>query len=225
MYGPQRRATDERIVHEAKAATHFIETLRGMMAIKLNLRESERRSAYLNHVVDQTNADVRVQNLALLQRAGNVLVFGIENVSGDLARRLRRARQPVVGRHAVRLPAVQAAVHHARQQPGRQDDRVPHARSARRPRCRHCAGRARGRGRVARSGARRCAISALRVAGARHRIRLRHRGVCVPRRRLCRQARRDGRDRRTQRRREDHASQGAGGLARPDRGVADGRRP
>jgi ATP-binding cassette subfamily B protein RaxB len=80
MYGPQRRATDERIVHEAKAATHFIETLRGMMAIKLNLRESERRSAYLNHVVDQTNADVRVQNLALLQRAGNVLVFGIENV-------------------------------------------------------------------------------------------------------------------------------------------------
>ncbi len=80
MYGPQRRATDERIVHEAKAATHFIETLRGMMAIKLNLRESERRTAYLNHVVDQTNADVRVQNLALLQRAANVLVFGIENV-------------------------------------------------------------------------------------------------------------------------------------------------
>ena len=80
MYGPQRRATDERIVHEAKAATHFIETLRGMMAIKLNLRESERRAAYLNHVVDQTNADVRVQNLALLQRAGNVLIFGLENV-------------------------------------------------------------------------------------------------------------------------------------------------
>jgi ATP-binding cassette subfamily B protein RaxB len=80
MYGPQRRATDERIVHEAKAATHFIETLRGMMAIKLNLREPERRAAYLNHVVDQTNADVRVQNLALLQRAANVLVFGVENV-------------------------------------------------------------------------------------------------------------------------------------------------
>ncbi|MGH6623066.1 MAG: peptidase domain-containing ABC transporter [Burkholderiaceae bacterium] len=80
LYGPQRRATDERIVHEAKAATHFIETLRGMMAIKLNLRESERRSAYLNHVVDQTNADVRVQNLALAQRACNVLIFGLENV-------------------------------------------------------------------------------------------------------------------------------------------------
>ncbi len=51
-----------------------------MMAIKLNLRETERRAAYQNHVVDQTNADVRVQNLALLQRAGNVLIFGLENV-------------------------------------------------------------------------------------------------------------------------------------------------
>jgi ATP-binding cassette subfamily B protein RaxB len=81
LYGPQRRAMDERIVHEARAATHFIETLRGMMAIKLNMRESERRSAYLNHVVDQTNADVRVQNLALLQRAGSVLIFGLENVT------------------------------------------------------------------------------------------------------------------------------------------------
>ena len=226
MYGPQRRATDERIVHEAKAATHFIETLRGMMAIKLNLRESERRSAYLNHVVDQTNADVRVQNLALLQRAGNVLVFGHRERARDLARRLRRARQPVLGRNAVRLPAVQAAVHHARQQPGRQDNRVPHARSARRPGRRHCAGRTRrGSVRVAGSRARRRAVGALRVAGARHRIRLRHRRVCVPRSRLCRQARRNGRDRRAERRREDHAGQGAGGLTRSDRGVADSRRP
>ena len=121
MYGPQRRATDERIVHEAKAATHFIETLRGMMAIKLNLRESERRSAYLNHVVDQTNADVRVQNLALLQRAGNVLIFGLENVLVIWLGAYAVLDRPVLGRHAVRVPAVQAAVHHAREQPCRQE--------------------------------------------------------------------------------------------------------
>src|SRR5258705_4189857 len=51
-----------------------------MMAIKLNLRESERRSAYQNRVVDQTNAGVRVQNVGILQRAANALVFGLENV-------------------------------------------------------------------------------------------------------------------------------------------------
>ena len=80
FYYPERYATDERLGHEARSGTHFIETLRGMMAIKLNLREAERRSAYQNLVVDQTNAAVRVQNVGILQRAANGLVFGLENV-------------------------------------------------------------------------------------------------------------------------------------------------
>ena len=80
FYYPQRYATDEQLAHEARSGTHFIETLRGMMAIKLNIREAERRSAYQNLVVDQTNAGVRVQNVGILQRAANTLVFGLENV-------------------------------------------------------------------------------------------------------------------------------------------------
>ena len=80
FYYPQRYATDEQLAHEARSGTHFIETLRGMMAIKLNLRESERRGAYQNLVVDQTNAGVRVQNVGILQRAANSLIFGLENV-------------------------------------------------------------------------------------------------------------------------------------------------
>jgi ATP-binding cassette, subfamily B, bacterial CvaB/MchF/RaxB len=80
FYYPQRYATDEQIAHEARSGTHFIETVRGMMAIKLNLRESERRSAYQNLVVDQTNAGVRVQNVGILQRGANALIFGLENV-------------------------------------------------------------------------------------------------------------------------------------------------
>jgi ATP-binding cassette subfamily B protein RaxB len=80
FYYPQRYATDEQLAHEARSGTHFIETLRGMMAIKLNLRESERRSAYQNLIVDQTNAGVRVQNVGILQRAANTLIFGLENV-------------------------------------------------------------------------------------------------------------------------------------------------
>jgi ATP-binding cassette, subfamily B, bacterial CvaB/MchF/RaxB len=80
FYYPQRYATDEQLGHEARSGTHFIETLRGMMAIKLNIREAERRSAYQNLVVDQTNAGVRVQNVGILQRASNALIFGLENV-------------------------------------------------------------------------------------------------------------------------------------------------
>jgi ATP-binding cassette subfamily B protein RaxB len=81
FYGPQRRAADEQIAHEAKSNTHFIETLRGMLAIKLNLRETQRRTAYQNLVVDHTNAGVKVQNLAIVHRAANGLIFGLENVA------------------------------------------------------------------------------------------------------------------------------------------------
>jgi ATP-binding cassette subfamily B protein RaxB len=81
FFYPQRYATDEQLAHEARSGTHFIETLRGMMALKLNLRESERRSAYQNLVVDQTNAGVKVQNVGILQRASYGLIFGLENVA------------------------------------------------------------------------------------------------------------------------------------------------
>ena len=81
LYYPQRYATDEQLSHEAKSGTHFIETLRGMMAIKLNLRENERRAAYQNLVVDQINAGVKVQNVGIAQRAASALIFGLENVA------------------------------------------------------------------------------------------------------------------------------------------------
>lgn len=81
FYHPQRNFTDEQLAHEARAGTHFIETLRGMMAIKLNLRESERRSGYQNLVVEGVNAGVRVQNVGILQRGSNALIFGLENVA------------------------------------------------------------------------------------------------------------------------------------------------
>ena len=81
FYRPQRDATDEQLAHEAKSSTHFIETVRGIMAIKLNTREEERRSAYQNHVVDHVNAGVRVQQVQLSHKAVNTLIFGLENVT------------------------------------------------------------------------------------------------------------------------------------------------
>jgi ATP-binding cassette, subfamily B, bacterial CvaB/MchF/RaxB len=80
FYYPQRYATDEQLSHEAKAATHFIETLRGMMAIKLNLRENERRVAYQNLVVDHINAGVKVQGVGIFQRGSSGLIFGVESI-------------------------------------------------------------------------------------------------------------------------------------------------
>jgi ATP-binding cassette subfamily B protein RaxB len=80
FYYPQRYATDEQLAHEAKAGTHFIETLRGMMAIKLNMRENERGASYQNLVVDQINAGVKVQQIGIFQRSTNALIFGLESI-------------------------------------------------------------------------------------------------------------------------------------------------
>jgi ATP-binding cassette subfamily B protein RaxB len=40
FFRPQREATEEWIVHDAKRATHFLESLRGVQAIKLFNRQT-----------------------------------------------------------------------------------------------------------------------------------------------------------------------------------------
>jgi ATP-binding cassette subfamily B protein RaxB len=79
-YSPLRTATEEQIIHAAKQQSHFLETMRGVKAIKLFQRQDERRSTWLTLVVDQINADLRTQKLQLLYKSLNGLLFGIENI-------------------------------------------------------------------------------------------------------------------------------------------------
>jgi ATP-binding cassette subfamily B protein RaxB len=81
FYEPLRRATEEHIVHNAKQQSHFLETVRGVQSIKLFGREAERRSRWLNLVVDATNQELAAQKLGLAFRAANGLVFGVERVA------------------------------------------------------------------------------------------------------------------------------------------------
>jgi len=81
FYEPLRRATEEHIVHTAKQQSHFLETVRGVQSIKLFGRQEERRSRWLNLVVDATNQEVATQKLGLAFRSANGLVFGVERVA------------------------------------------------------------------------------------------------------------------------------------------------
>ncbi len=212
FYYPQRYATDEQLAHEARSGTHFIETLRGMMAIKLNLRESERRSAYQNLVVDQTNAGVRVQNVGILQRAANALVFGLENVIVIwLAAMLVMEGTFTVGM----LYAFIAALPHARHQPGGQVERVPHARSPRRADRGYRAGGA-GDAQACAAGGSRDGDVDDRSKGAG--VCLRSGGVRIPGSGPDGFPWRDHRGRGTFRMRKDHADQSAAGTTAGDRG-------
>jgi len=75
-----RDARHEQIAAAAKQDSHFIETARGVRAIKLFARADERRGAWLALLVEQVNAGLRVQRLGLALRAGNGLLLGLENV-------------------------------------------------------------------------------------------------------------------------------------------------
>ena len=79
-HAPLRDARNEQIAAAAKQDSHFIETARGVRAIKLFARGDERRGAWLALLVEQINAGLRAQRLGLALRAGNGLLLGLENV-------------------------------------------------------------------------------------------------------------------------------------------------
>jgi len=79
-HAPLRDARHEQIAAAAKQDSHFIETARGVRAIKLFARGDERRGAWLALLVEQINAGSKVQRLGLALRAGNGTLLGLENV-------------------------------------------------------------------------------------------------------------------------------------------------
>jgi ATP-binding cassette subfamily B protein RaxB len=80
-FRPLRRASEQLLVHEARQASHFLESLRGMAAIKLFGAEPDRASRFASLVVDATNADVAARRLELGFATGHRLLFGLERVA------------------------------------------------------------------------------------------------------------------------------------------------
>ncbi|WP_191578995.1 peptidase domain-containing ABC transporter [Achromobacter insolitus] len=79
-YTPLRNATEAHIVHAAKEQTHFLETVRGVKAIKLFQHQDDRRSRWLSLLVNEINADLRTQKWALFFRTCNGLLFGLSSI-------------------------------------------------------------------------------------------------------------------------------------------------
>jgi ATP-binding cassette, subfamily B, bacterial CvaB/MchF/RaxB len=80
IYRPLREATTEQIIHAAKQQTHFLETTRGVQSVRLFGRSEERRMGWMNMLVEQFNADLRVQKIANIYQTVNTSLFGIERI-------------------------------------------------------------------------------------------------------------------------------------------------
>ena len=75
-YTPLRQASAEAIVWAARRDSHFLETLRGIQAIKLFNAQEGRRGRWLNLLVETVNRQLTTQKMHLLFRTANSLLLG-----------------------------------------------------------------------------------------------------------------------------------------------------
>lgn len=80
IFGALRNATAEQIIHAAKQQTHFLESVRGIQSIRLFGRSEERRASWMNALVEQFNADLRIAKLGITYQSANTFLFSTERV-------------------------------------------------------------------------------------------------------------------------------------------------
>ncbi|NHZ36859.1 peptidase domain-containing ABC transporter [Massilia rubra] len=80
FYQPLRIASQERLILAAKENTHFVETVRAIVPLKLFGRETERKARWQNLKQDVVNRDARTEKLIILIKAGNSTIIGLQSL-------------------------------------------------------------------------------------------------------------------------------------------------
>ena len=75
-----RAATAEQIIKASKQQTTFLESVRGVQAIRLFNLGNERHSLWMNTLAEQMNAELRVSKLSISYQTANTFLFGIGRV-------------------------------------------------------------------------------------------------------------------------------------------------
>jgi ATP-binding cassette, subfamily B, bacterial CvaB/MchF/RaxB len=77
-YDALRTASEGQIVRLARQQSHFMETIRGIQAIKLFNRQADRKTRFLKMVVDSTNSGIQIQRLNITFQTINSLIMVVE---------------------------------------------------------------------------------------------------------------------------------------------------
>jgi len=78
---PLAAASEEALVFEARQSSHFLESLRGIQAIKLFNAQGDRQSRFASLVVETMNAQLSVRRLEVASGVMHRLIFGLERVA------------------------------------------------------------------------------------------------------------------------------------------------
>lgn len=80
VFGRLKEATAEQIIHAAKQNTYLIESIRGIQSVRLFGRADQRRRGWMNSLVDQFNAEIRISKISITYQAANDFIFNCERV-------------------------------------------------------------------------------------------------------------------------------------------------
>jgi len=76
----QREAQEEAIVAAGREQSVLVETLRGIVTLRLFNREASRHALWQGKLVDTVNANIRLSRVGVWQSVANTLLFGVENI-------------------------------------------------------------------------------------------------------------------------------------------------
>lgn len=76
----QRSAQEDVIATSSREQSTLIESIRGIITVRLFNRESQRHSVWQSRLTDATNASISLSRVAAWQQAANSLIFGLETV-------------------------------------------------------------------------------------------------------------------------------------------------
>lgn len=76
----QRDAQEETIVAGGKEQTTMVESVRGIVTLRLFNRESSRHALWQSRLADTVNANIRLSRVGIWQSVANTLIFGVENI-------------------------------------------------------------------------------------------------------------------------------------------------
>lgn len=79
-FSPQRSAQEEMIASMSREQSILIETLRGIITLRLFNRESERQAYWQNRLTEAVNAEIGVGRIAAWQHAADAFIFGTETI-------------------------------------------------------------------------------------------------------------------------------------------------
>ena len=102
-----REASAEALIHESRQTSHFLESLRGITAIKLFSAQADRHARFSTLVVETMNADFATRKLELVATVGNRLLFTCRGAAAK--HRTRRRELSLCRRRTRRLESRQLA--------------------------------------------------------------------------------------------------------------------